>query len=257
MNRWVAAISCVLLAACAASHGRHADGGSTGGTDGGRDGAPPAGTCTSPRGAEICDTPECPFEDDEESCAACLGWPDQPGGFCAIEPLEGCAYSGGCLHGLCVTNPEGRLEGGLCASAAACHELHDRGDPLICRYVDGTAFATGLLRSESCPAGFEGVACGPACAPCASGEHCLGPSEQSGLGVCYLPGSNPTRDHRCSLRGESHDPRCADPADACLVLRAERDEAWDYDIWGFCMEPTVCEALAAARPDRFECHSPE
>lgn len=251
MRRWLAALSSVAFAACAASHGRH-DGGRADTVDGPLDGGPPGSECTTPRGAEICDTPECP----RDRCWCTIGVPEREA-YCALGRSEACAYAGGCVRGLCVTDPDTWLPAGYCASEATCHELRDNDYPLICRYVDGTAFATGVLRSEVCPAGFEGIACGPACAPCASGEHCLGPSEQSGLGVCYLPGSNPPRDHRCSLSGIPGDPRCSDPADACLVLRAERDEAWDYDIWGFCMEPSVCAALAAARPDRFECHPPE
>ena len=238
-----------LLSACAASH--------VIGGDAGPDGQPADGPardpCTTERGAEICDTLECPLE----RCWCAGGWtgapPDVPS-FCAIG--DACVPALGCTagRGLCLdqlVDPPSWFFG-VCVSEAVCAEILYRGYPLGCRYGDGTLFETGVLRSEECPSGFDGIACGPACAPCDGGATCLGPSEHSGLGICHA-GSFVT-EGRCSRT----DPRtsCETSGDACLFLLAPRDEVFirrRHDNLCFCMAPETCGELAAARPERFEC----
>ena len=240
-----------LLSACAASHGIGADAG----PDGQPADGPARDPCTTERGAEICGTLECPVE----RCWCVGGWTGAPPDaldFCEIGEGGGCAPAMGCTTGLglCLdqlVDPRSWFLG-ACVSEAVCAELIYRGYPLGCRYGDGTLFETGVIRIEECPSGFDGIACGPACAPCDGGAACLGPSEHSGLGICHVGSFVP--EGRCARTDTRRS--CETPGDACLVLLAPRDEVFirrRYENLGFCMATETCTELAAARPDRFEC----
>lgn len=252
--RWPRLVPALLLSACAASHGIGPDGGLE--LDG-----PGRGPCTTARGAEICDTPECP--DDRCLCTVGFDRPDGASGFCAISNVIGsmtaCSLESDCGGaGLCPQYVGERPVfdvAGPCVSEAVCAEIREAGYPTVCRYGDGSLFDTGVRRVEDCPPGFAGVVCGSGCAPCDGAAQCYGPSEHSGLGVCHPVGSW-LGEGRCARDPPTRDPtrlRCQSPTEACLFLRAPRDEHWDRDTWGFCKATETCTELAAARPDRFEC----
>ena len=238
----------LLLSACTASHV---------GIDGGL-----SGPCTTARGAEICDTPECP--DDRCLCTVVFDRPDEASGFCAISnvisSMTVCSFESGCGgSGLCPQYVGDRPVfdvAGPCVSEAVCAEIREAAYPTVCRYGDGSLFDTGARRVEECPPGFAGIACGPGCAPCDGAAQCFGPSEHSGLGVCHVVGSW-LGEARCAREPPSSpDPtrlRCQSPTEACLFLLAPRDEHSERDTWGFCLASETCTGLAAARPDRFEC----
>jgi hypothetical protein len=116
---------------------------------------------------------------------------------------------------------------------------------VVCLYSDGTRVDSGIVPPASCPAGSEGLLCGPGCAPCRGPDACFGWSESNPLGACIEHRDPDTAMEACEPA------RPCSRGNACLRPTNLSEDGGAAP--GFCVPLARCQAVASAAPTRFHC----